>query len=148
MATLTKKTFLMKGTTSGSTTTYSKLVDIKDYPDMKQTPDAVQTTTLTDLMHTYIPGLDDPGGAMPFTANYSEADYAALEALKDIECDLALWLGGTEANGVATPTGSDGKFEFKGYVTVRLVGKGVGEVREMEIAVMPSSAVTFNETQG
>ena len=41
MATLTKKTFLMKGTTSGSTTTYTKLVDIKDYPDMKQTPDAV-----------------------------------------------------------------------------------------------------------
>lgn len=139
MATLTKKSFLMYK----PSTTFQKLVDIKDYPDFKQAPDTVQTTTLSDLMHTYIPGLDDPGGAMAFTANYDGNVYSTLEGLKDVEQDLALWLGGTESGGVATPTGSDGKFDFKGYVTVRLTGKGVGEVREMEIDVIPSSAITF-----
>lgn len=144
MATLTKKSFLMRKVSS----TYSKLVDIKDYPDMKQTPETVDTTTLSDLMHTYIPALPDPGGALTFTANYIPTDYQTLEGLKDTECDLALWLGGTEANGEATPTGSDGKFEFKGYIEVRLVGKGVGEVREMEISVIPSTVITFAYSAG
>lgn len=141
MATLTKKTFLMK---KGTGNTYDKLVDIKDYPDMEQTPDTVETTTLTDLMRTYIPALPDPGGNLPFTANYDPAVYQTLKGLKDTECDLALWLGGTESNGVATPTGTDGRFDFKGYVEVRLVGKGVGEVREMEVNVVPSTVITFS----
>lgn len=139
MATLTKKTFLMYKVSSS----FQKLVDIKDYPDMKQTPETVQTTTLSDLMHTYIPALDDPGGVLAFTANYDGTVYNTIEGLKDVEQDLALWLGGTESGGVATPTGADGKFDFKGYVTVRLNGKGVGEVREMEIDVVPSSIITY-----
>lgn len=34
----TYKTFLMHGTTSGGTTTYDKLIDIRSFPDMGGSP--------------------------------------------------------------------------------------------------------------
>lgn len=46
MAISTYKVFLMKGTTSGSSTTYEKLVDIKDFPDLGGAPEMLETTTL------------------------------------------------------------------------------------------------------
>lgn len=143
MATSTYKTFLMYK--SGSASSYSKLVDIKDYPDMGEAPDMLETTTLSDGMRIYIPGLKDAGSGLAFTANYDEADYGTIEALADTECDFSLWLGGTvDSAGVATPTGSDGKFDFKGYATVRLLGKGVSDVREMEVNIAPSTVIDFS----
>ena len=139
MPMLTNKTFLMLGSGTG-TITYSKLVDIKDYPDVEDSPETVETTTLTDEMRTYIPGLKSPGGsALPFTCNYDEAIFSTIRGYEGQEKDLGLFLGDT--------TGSDGKFTFKGYLAVRLLGKGVGEVREMEVSVVPSSVITF-ETVG
>lgn len=142
MATSTYKTFLMYKASS-SAETYTKLVDIKDYPDMGEAPDMLDTTTLSDGMRTYIPGLKDAGSGLAFTANYDEAVYTTLDGLVGNEYDFALWLGGTESGGVATPTGADGKFSFKGQLTVRLLGKGVNDVREMEINIAPSTAITF-----
>ena len=41
MATSTYKSYLMLGTTANTTTTYSKLVDIKDYPDLGGAPETI-----------------------------------------------------------------------------------------------------------
>lgn len=138
MATLTTNTFLMLGSGTG-TLTYAKLVDIKDYPDLEDSPETVETTTLTDLMRTFIPGLKSPGSSgLPFTCNYDEALFSTIRGYEGSEKDLGLFLGDT--------SGTDGKFTFKGYLSVRLLGKGVGEVREMEVTATPSTAITFTAT--
>lgn len=139
MAISTYKVFLMKkGSTGG---TYTKLVDIKDFPDLGGAPEMLETTTLSDGASTYIPGIQSQD-ALEFTANYTKTDYDTLKALEDQELELAVWLGGTVSGGVATPTGSDGKFEFKGRLSVFVVGGGVNEVVDMTISIAPSTVIT------
>ena len=137
MALSTYKSFLMKKSSS----TYSKLVDIKEYPDIEGSPEAIDATTLTDKAKVYVPGLIDQD-SLVFPANYDPTDYATLKALEGTEVDLALWFGGTESAGVVTPTGSDGKWEFSGYLSVHIKGSGTNEVRGMEISVLPTTPVT------
>ena len=135
MATSSYKTFLMKGS--------EKLVDIKDFPDLGGAPEMLETTTLSDNMQTFIEGIQSQD-ALEFTANYDLETYEELIALKGIETAYAVWFGGTEgADGTVTPTGSEGKFNFKGYLTPRVVGKGVNEVREMIISIAPSTPITL-----
>lgn len=141
MAISTYKVFLMKGTTSSSTTTWQKLIDIKDFPDLGGAPELLETTTLSDKMQTYIPGIQS-NDALEFTANYTKADYETLANLADTENDYAVWFGGTESGGVVTPDGSNGKFAFKGTLSVHVVGGGVNEVVGMNITIAPSTVIT------
>lgn len=141
MAMNTYMTFLMQK--SGNS--YADIVPIKDYPDFLNTVNTIDVTNLQNEMHTYIMGLLDTGGDMAFTANYTAADYQTVKALDDgTEKDLAIWFGGTKTGGVVTPTGTDGKWSFKGMVKVGIVGKGVDEAREMTIHVVPSSDMEFS----
>lgn len=139
MAISTYKVFLMKKTGS----VWSKLLDIKDYPDLGGEPEMLETTTLSDGAATYIPGIQSQE-AMAFTANYTKADYAAVKALEDVETDFAVWFGGTESGGVVTPTGTEGKFSFKGKATVYISGGGVNEVVDMTISIAPSTVITLD----
>lgn len=139
MAISTYKVFLMKKAASGGT--YTKLVDIKDFPDLGGAPEMLETTTLSDGAQTYIPGIQSQD-ALEFTANYTKTDFDTLKSLEDQDIELAVWLGGTVANGVATPTGSDGKFEFMGRLSVFVVGGGVNEVVDMTISIAPSTVIT------
>ena len=140
MAISTYKVFLMKKG-SGQSATYSKLIDIKDFPDLGGSPELLETTTLSDGAQTYIPGIQSQE-ALEFNANYTKADYTTLKALEGTELELAVWFGGTISGGVATPTGSDGKFEFKGYLTVNVTGGGVNEVVGMAITIAPTTVIT------
>lgn len=140
MAISTYKVFLMKKETD----TYKKLIDIKDYPDLGGAPEMLETTTLSDKMQTYIPGIQSLD-ALEFNANYTKEDYAKLKALDGQELELSVWFGGTEEGGVITPNGSDGKFNFKGYVSVFVTGGGNNEVVGMTISVAPSTPITIEE---
>lgn len=144
MAISSYKVFLMKRTSS----TYSKLVDIKDFPDLGSDPESLDTTTLSDYMHTYIPGIKDTGGALTFTCNYDLTDYKALLELEESEEEYAVWFGGSEneTTHVVTPTGSNGKWTFKGTLSVYPLGKGVNEVVEMQVSIMPSTVVAFDSS--
>lgn len=144
MAISTYKTFLMKKTGTSSSATYASIVPIKDFPDLGSEPEQLQTTTLSDYMHTYIPGIKDTGGALPFTCNYDKTTYASLLAMEGVETNFAIWFGGTEAadTHVVTPSGSEGKWEFKGYLSVYPLGKGVNEVQEMQVSIVPTTAIT------
>jgi len=135
----TFKTYLMKGTSSGGSTTWAKLIDIKDFPDLRNAPPTLDATTLSDPAHVYIFDIEDSGGAMEFTANYTKGDYSTVKALEGTEQNLAVWFGATESNGVFTPNGEDGKFEFTGFVTVRKTGASVSGVQEMSVSVAPTS---------
>lgn len=137
MAISTYKVFLMKA--SGGT--YSKLVDIKDFPDLGGAPEMLETTTLSDKMQTYIPGIQS-NDALEFTCNYTKADFEALKALEGTTGSYAVWFGGTESGGVLTPDGSNGKFAFDGELSVYPVGAGVNEVVDMKVTIAPSSVIT------
>ena len=139
MAISTYKIFLMMKETS----TYTKLVDIKDFPDLGGAPEMLETTTLSDKMQTYIPGIQSLD-ALEFTANYTKTDFTTLKALEGQEKEFAVWFGASDNSGTLTPDGSDGKFEFKGQLSVFPVGGGVNEVVDMTITIAPSTPITIN----
>lgn len=140
MASSSYKTFLMYKKADA----YEKLVDIKDFPDLGGAPEMLETTTLSDNMQTYVEGIQSQD-ALEYTINYDLETYQKLLALKGIETEFSVWFGGTEENGVLTPTGDEGKFNFKGYLSARVVGKGVNEVKEATISIAPSTPITLGE---
>ncbi len=140
MAISTYKVFLMKKGTSG--TTYEKLIDIKEFPDLGGDPEMLETTTLSDKMQTFIAGIQSLD-AMNFTANYTLTDYQKLVALEGKTEDYAVWFGGTESGGTLTPSGADGKFEFSGQLTAYPTGGGVNEVVNLNISIAPSTPISL-----
>ncbi len=142
MAISTYKVFLMhKG---ASESAYTKLIDIKEFPDLGGDPEMLETTTLSDKMQTYIAGIQSLDG-LSFTANYDLTDYKALKALDGKNEKYAVWFGGTESGGVLTPTGSDGKFSFDGQLTAYPTGGGVNEVVDIGITIAPSTPIQLEE---
>ena len=140
MAISTYRIFLMKK----GATAFEKLIDIKDFPDMGGQPENLETTTLSDGMQTFIPGIQSME-ALEFTCNYTVKDYTDLKALEGKEEEYAVWFGGTGEGATLTPTGEHGKFTFNGQLSVFPVGSGVNEVVEMTCTIAPSSAVMFSK---
>lgn len=140
MATSSYKTFLMYKKDAA----YEKLVDIKDFPDLGGAPEMLETTTLSDSMQTYVEGIQSQD-TLEYTINYDLETYQKLVAMKGKETEFAVWFGGTDAGGNVTPTGDEGKFNFKGYLSVRVVGKGVNEVKEAIVSIAPSTPITLGE---
>lgn len=142
MAISTYKVFLMHKAAAAEA--YTKLIDIKEFPDLGGEPEMLETTTLSDKMQTYIAGIQSLEG-LSFLSNYDKTDYAKLKALEGKKEQYAVWFGGTEAGGVVTPDGSNGKFSFDGELSVYPVGGGVNEVVDMNITIAPSTVITFAE---
>ena len=115
--------------------TYTKLIDIKDFPDLGGAPEMLETTTLSDKMQTYIPGIQSLD-ALEFTANYTLVDYKKIKAMEGVDTSFAVYFG---ENGV------DGKFSFKGQISAFPVGSGVNEVVNMTISIAPSTPITLAE---
>ena len=131
MAISTYKVFLMKKDTAA----YAKVIDIKEFPDLGGAPEMLETTTLSDKMQTYIPGIQSLD-SLEFTANYTLEDYKKLKAMEGQQNDFAVWFGGTEVGDTVTPTGEMGKFKFKGALSVYANGGGTNEVVEMTITIL------------
>lgn len=131
--------FLMKGTGSGGSVTYSKLVDITDFPDMGGAPETLDGTTMSDEMEMQEEGIIKLG-ALEFTAFLDEAstDYKALLALKGIETQFALYIGKT-SNGA--PDGHVMKLGWKGKLSCWIVGAGVNELIKVKISIARTTAV-------
>ena len=140
MATSSYKTFLMYKKGSA----YEKLVDIKDFPDLGGAPEMLETTTLSDAMQTFIEGIQSQD-ALEFTINYDLAIYEQIVGMKGVETEFSVWFGGTEDGGTLVPDGSEGKFNFKGTITARVVGKGANEVKEAVLSIAPSTPITLGE---
>lgn len=134
-------TFLMKKTE----TSWEKLCPITGFPDLGGEPDMLETTTLENASQTFIPGVQQQE-QMAFTSNYIKDDYDKVKALGNDPVDLAVWFGGTVTNGVPTPTGSEGKWAWKGYVNVKVDGKEVNAVRTMTITTTPTTEVLLDTT--
>ena len=143
MAISTYMVFLMHKARSEET--YTKLIDIKEFPDLGGEPEMLETTTLSDNMQTYIAGIQSMDG-LSFSANYDMTEYQKLKALEGKKESYAVWFGGTESSGTVTPDGSNGKFAFDGELSVYPVGGGVNEVVGMNITIAPSSPIKFSAT--
>nr|DAJ55577.1 MAG TPA: Major tail protein [Caudoviricetes sp.] len=135
----TYKTFLM----TKETNTWKKVIDIKEFPDLGGTPEMIEITTLSDKVQRNIPGVQSLD-ALEFTANYTLTEYKALKALEGTEKEFAVWFGGIENGDTVTPNGSDGKFKFKGQLSVYTNGGGTNEVVEMTISIAASSAIVID----
>lgn len=108
----------------------SKVVDIKDFPDLIGDPNMLETTTLSDSQQTYIPGIKS-ADMLQFTCNYTSADFAAVND----DAETALYYSLEFSDG--------SKFTWQGQHTCGLPGKGVDEVIEFTINIAPSSPVAF-----
>lgn len=140
MAISTYKAFLMHKA-AGATAEWEKLVDIKDFPDLGGAPETLDTTTLSDKMRTSINGIQELD-SLTFTCNYDDDDFDTVNALYGKDEHYAVWLGGTESGSTLTPTGSEGKFEFDGQLSVFVNGGGVNEVVNMTITIAASTPIT------
>ena len=118
----------------GVGSTYTKLIDIKDFPDLGGAPEMLETTTLSDSMQTYIEGVQS-SDALEFTANYTKEDYATCNDLKGKKESYAVYFG---------EEGVNGKFEFDGYLSARVNGGGVNEVVGMTISIAPATPITVS----
>lgn len=143
MAINTYKQYLMKKGT-GQTASYTKLVDIKSTPDIGGTPEMLETTTKSDPIQTFIPGIITlSSDGLEFTANYTLTDYQTLKALENTEGEYAIWFGASTSGSTVTPDGSQGKWKFSGILSVFPTGSGVNEVQEMTISIAPSTPIEF-----
>ena len=137
MAISSYKTFLMVKKSDA----WEKLIDIKNFPDLGGAPEMLETTTLSDGMQTYIPGIQSLDG-LEFTANYDKTDFETLKDMEGTEYEFSVWFGGSVSGSVVTPTGDNGKFDFGGQLSVFPVGGDVNAVVEMTISIAPSSPIT------
>lgn len=119
---------LKQGTSSSSLT---KLVDIKDIPDLGNAPEMLETTTLSDPIQTYILGIQGMD-ALEFTANYTKADYEKVKTTAKTAGYYEIELG---------ESGKEGVFAFQGMHDVRVTGTDVNAVVEMVITIAPSSEI-------
>jgi hypothetical protein len=119
--------------TSTDGTAYTKVCDIKDFPDLGGAPELIEVTTLTDTQQRYINGIKQVK-ALEFTANYDDTVYDTLDAMTGTK-KFAVWFGNSG-------TGADGKFQFDGQLAVWPVGGKGNAPIEMKISIAPSTVIT------
>ncbi len=132
MAISTQGVTLKWGASSAAMT---KVIDIKDFPDLGGAPELLETTTLSDAAQTFILGIQSLS-AMEFTANYTKADFEKVEGDANTDLYYALEFG---------TSGSEGVFEWQGQHSVYVVGAGVNAVTEMKIVIAPSTKPELSE---
>jgi hypothetical protein len=126
---------LMYKKASGST--YEKLVDIKNFPDLGGTPETIDTTTLSDSMRTSVPGIIELD-ILAFECNYVKEDFDRCKALDNVETEYAIYLGNDKA-------GSDGKFYFKGKSVTFVTCGGVNEAVGMTVSIACTTEIRTEE---
>lgn len=136
----TYKTYLMYRTTTDGE--YSKLCDIKSFPDLGGTPERIDVTTLSDRIRKYCAGVQDLS-SFSFNANYIASDYQRINALSGHQYDYAIWVGASTSNNVDTPDGSDGKWSWTGDIYVYKAGGNVNAPQDMNITAFPSTDFAY-----
>lgn len=112
-----------------SSSSLAKKIDIKDFPDLIGDPNLLETTTLADDAQTFIPGIKSMD-LLTFTFNLDKATGKAVkdDESKSLYYELAF---------------SDGtKFSWQGQHTLGVPGKGVDEVIEGTINIVPATVIT------
>ena len=139
----TYQTYLMYRTTTSGT--FAKLIDITSFPDLIPPKERIDITSLSDYMRTYINGIGDTS-EMSFSANYTPANYQAVNALEGNQYEYAVWFGATGSEGAEDPDGHMGKFTWTGDISAGISGGGVNEAVGMTINCTPATPIIFSTT--
>ncbi len=113
----------------------TKLVDIKDFPDLGGQPEMLETTTLSDCAQTFVAGIQTMD-TLQFTANYTLEEYKKVKETEDEEGYYQLEI---------KEDGAEGAFRWKGSHYVYVAGTGVNEVVNMIITIAPSTKIELVE---
>lgn len=120
---------------SSDNASWEKLCKIKSYPALGGAPEQIETTDLEDEVQTFVPGVQSMD-AMEFKANYTLPAYKAVKAKAMTELYYRLKMGKNGKDGVATWQGQHSVYVNEGEVN---------GVREMTIAVSPSTKIEIAE---
>lgn len=131
--------FMYRSTTSG---TFTKVIDITNFPDLIPPKDRIDITTLSDYMRVFIQGIGDTS-EFTLGANYTPENYAKIVALEGHQYEYAIWFGASGTGGNEIPDGHNGKFTWTGEVSAGVSGGGVNEAVGMTISATPSTVVVF-----
>jgi len=126
----TSDTYLFYEASPGSGT-FTKLVDIVNYPDLLVAPPKLDATTLTNKNHVYIPDIADTAD-MQFNVWYDEDDYDKIKLLEGINRGYQVRFG---------LLGELGAWEWEGNIFINPTGAGVGAVRSAMITCYPATDI-------
>ena len=124
MAISSYKVELLKCETSGEN--YTKFADIKDFPDLFGDPNTIETTTLSDNQQTF-----KTSDTLSFTLNWDKTIASQIIELEGKDTKWKVQF----SDGAA--------FTFSGAASLGVPGKGVDEVLEMTLNIVPSTVVTY-----
>lgn len=134
----TYRTYLMHKATSAATQ-YTKLCDIKSFPDMGGEPERIDVTSLSDGQRKYVAGVQDISSST-FTANYTANDLTTINNLSGKQTEFQLWFGATGNVGQEVPDGHDGIYSWTGDIMAYVNGGDVNSAVEMTIVTFPTTA--------
>lgn len=120
--------------TSEDGTTYEKLCRIKSYPDLGGEPNTLKTTDMEDDTETSMLGVQKMD-SMSFKANYTLKSYIAVNTKARKNLYYRLKMGENGKDGIAT---------WQGQHSVYVNSGEVDSVREMTIAVSPSTKIELS----
>lgn len=140
MAISTYGVVLSRSATSTGTFEAITSEGIKDFPNILGERSSIETTTLSDDQQTFIDGIREIDGKFNFTMNYNASIFSTLKALEGTKYWFKLTF-----NDKITTSGS--YFLWEGKPSVSLVGKGVNEVTEMILSIIPTSVPSFTTAE-
>lgn len=144
MAINTYKTYLLSSDSENGT--YAKVCTIKDYPDLGGDPNQLDSTDLECAGYTYIKGIEQTPNTFEFTANYDKSAFQTISGTTGKKWYKVAFNSATSGTPAVTTYGQDGYWKFEGEISVKVSGKGVDEVREMVIQIVPNSVPVFGIT--
>lgn len=130
------------------TTGYIHLDGLKEIPELNPAPDTLETTTFDNLEYkTYINGLKDLGGALEFTANFTQvlfdkwngSDGVMGQYNTNIAAGKAMWLC------IDIPKIDKACFLTCEPSPIGVPGAATNEVLEVTLSITPTGEPTWDE---
>ena len=110
---------------------YTVLDNLQEIPEIGGEAEALETTVLSDVAHTYTNGILNYGDSLGFKFLYDKTQFSTLNGLGDEVVDWKVTLPDGEA------------CTFSGTASVKLDGVGINAVLTYTLAVKPASEIIW-----